>query len=167
MKALFSLILLTSLSAVHAEETTPPPPCSTADHKAFDFWQGEWEVHNADGTAAGVNSIKKTQNNCVLKEQWTSAKGGFTGTSLNFYNTQKQQWQQLWLDNSGGSLELTGSRIGNQMIMRTEEAIDNEGNGYFHRITWTSNEDGSVRQLWETIKGEEITIAFDGIYRLK
>jgi len=31
----------------------------------------------------------------------------------------------------------------------------------FHRVTWTPNEDGTVRQLWETIT--DITIAFDGL----
>ncbi|MBC2845573.1 hypothetical protein [Winogradskyella flava] len=38
----------------------------------------------------------------------------------------------------------------------------------FHRVTWTPNKDGTVRQLWETITdGTDITIAFDGLYRRK
>ncbi len=162
MKISLSIILLLFLSVANAADQAPS--CASPDHQAFDFWEGEWSVHNADGSLAGTNSIKKIQNNCVLEENWTSAKGGFTGTSLNFFNAEKKQWQQLWLDSSGGNLELSGSRIDNQMILRTVEAIDKDGNGYFHRITWTNNEDGSVRQLWETVTGDNISIVFDGLY---
>jgi len=161
MKYLLCLLFAISISAANAQTTDP---CSSDAHKAFDFWQGEWTVHNADGSFAGRNSIKKIQKNCVLSENWTSAKGDFTGISLNFYHTEKKQWQQLWLDNSGGRLELYGNRVADQMIMRTDEAIDKDGKGYFHRITWTKRDDGSVRQLWETVSGEKVTIAFDGVY---
>jgi len=37
-----------------------------------------------DGTKAGQNSIVKGEGNCVLRENWTSATGGYTGTSINF-----------------------------------------------------------------------------------
>ncbi len=157
------LMLYTLLIGVASADSTPPP-CSSDEHQAFDFWQGEWVVKTPDGSLAGNNSITKIQNGCVLRESWTSAKGGFTGTSLNFYHQQKEQWQQIWLDNSGGNLELKGNRVGNQMILQSEKATNDKGNSYFHRITWTLNEDGTVRQLWETITGENITVAFDGLY---
>jgi len=142
--------------------------CCTEDHKAFDFWVGQWTVTNSDGSIAGENSIQKIQDNCILLEQWTSAKGNFTGTSQNFYNLQTKQWEQLWIDNQGGHLKLKGNRKGNQMVMRTEDQTNKEGKSFFHRITWTKNDDGTVRQLWETITdGKEITIAFDGLYKKK
>jgi len=36
-----------------------------------------------------------------------------------------------------------------------------------NRITWTPNDDGSVRQLWEVLNVTENkwTIAFDGLYK--
>jgi len=35
-----------------------------------------------------------------------------------------------------------------------------------HRISWTPNEDGTVRQLWEVSKdsGDSWSILFDGLY---
>jgi hypothetical protein len=34
-----------------------------------------------------------------------------------------------------------------------------------HRITWTSNRDGTVRQFWESTDAQgKWTIAFDGVY---
>ena len=50
------------------------------------------------------------------------------------------------------------------MILRTEDAKAKDGNSYYHQLTWTKNEDGSVRQLWETKTGDKVTIVFDGLY---
>ena len=58
--------------------------CCTEKHQEFDFWLGSWETYNPDGTLAGTNEIDKIQGKCVLRENWTSAKAGYTGTSYNF-----------------------------------------------------------------------------------
>lgn len=140
--------------------------CCTENHVLFDFWVGEWTVTNTDGSLAGTNTIIKIEDNCVLRESWKSAKGNFTGTSTNFYNATKGQWEQLWVDNSGSHLKLKGDRIENQMILSSDEFIGANGKKTFHRITWTVNEDGSVRQLWETLQDDNVvTIAFDGLYK--
>ncbi|WP_299277595.1 hypothetical protein [uncultured Psychroserpens sp.] len=162
---LLSFALLFS-SLVFAQKDTCN--CCTENHEAFDFWIGEWTVTNPDGSPAGENSIQKIQDNCILLERWTSAKGGYTGTSQNFYNLKTKQWEQLWIDNQGGHLKLKGNRKGNQMIMRTDDQINKEGKSFYHQITWTKNDDGSVRQLWETYtEGKTVTIAFDGLYKMK
>ena len=97
-----------------------------------------------------------------------SSKGGFEGSSTNFYNKQSGQWEQLWIDNSGSHLHLKGSRIGNQMIMVTDEISSEDTAPYVNRITWTSNEDGTVRQLWEVLVDGKVTnVVFDGIYKKK
>jgi hypothetical protein len=52
------------------------------------------------------------------------------------------------------------------MILETDEETNKDGQIFYHRVTWTHNEDGSVRQYWETITGgKDITVAFDGLYR--
>ncbi len=140
--------------------------CCSEKHSEFDFWLGTWSVTTPNGNLAGRNVIDKIQDNCIIRENWTSTKGKYTGTSSNFYNSQTDQWEQIWIDNQGGSLHLKGNRNGNHMILQSEEALNKNGDPFVNRITWTLNEDGSVRQLWETItNGKEITIAFDGHYR--
>ena len=140
--------------------------CCTEKHAEFDFWIGNWEVTQANGSPAGTNVIEKIQDNCVLRENWTSASTGFTGTSYNFYNTSTKQWEQLWLDNQGGRLHLKGHRSANQMILQSDELKNKDGQPFYHRITWTKNDDGSVRQYWEVItNGSEISVAFDGLYK--
>lgn len=165
MKLLLSILLFFCLSAlVFAQENSCS--CCTSNHNDFDFWIGEWQVINKDGSLAGTNIIQKIQDNCSLKENWISAKGNFTGTSFNFYNSTSNQWEQIWIDNQGGILHLKGSRKENQMILQSEESINKNGQPLYNRISWTLNDDGSVRQLWETItNNKDVTIAFDGLYK--
>ena len=140
--------------------------CCTEKYAEFDFWLGDWNVTNPDGSIAGTNSINKLQNNCLIQENWKSANGKVTGTSNNFYNNKTKQWEQIWVDNLGETLHLKGNRVGNKMILQTDEEINKKGQPFYHRITWTINTDGSVRQYWETItNGKDITIAFDGLYK--
>lgn len=139
--------------------------CCTEDHKAFDFWLGNWEVTNTDGSTAGKNTIVKEQDGCILKENWTSATPGYTGASSNYYNLNTKQWEQLWIDNSGNHLKLKGKRVGNQMILASDEFTRPDGKAYVNRITWTANEDGTVRQLWEVLQGDKVvSSSFDGLY---
>jgi len=52
------------------------------------------------------------------------------------------------------------------MILRSEEQKNNDGQAFYHRITWTKNEDGTVRQLWETVTNDkDVVVAFDGLYK--
>ncbi|MEN8789848.1 MAG: hypothetical protein ABF295_10065, partial [Flavobacteriaceae bacterium] len=99
---------------------------------------------------------------------WTSSNGQFTGSSTNFFNAQTQQWNQLWIDNTGAHLYLSGERKDNQMILASNEIPRENDTPYINRITWTLNKDGTVRQLWEILaEGEVINVAFDGLYRKK
>lgn len=162
---IITFVFILSFSSIKAQNTTTCNCCSET-HAEFDFWIGKWNVTNPNGSSAGENKIEKIQSNCVLRENWTSATAGYTGTSYNFYNAQKKQWEQIWIDNQGGNLHLKGHRKGNQMILQTDEAKNDKGEPFIHRVTWTENDDGSVRQLWETItNGEKITVAFDGLYK--
>mgnify|MGYP001814192805 FL=1 len=121
---------------------------------------------NKDGTDAGKNTIIKIQDGCILMENWISAKGQYTGTSLNFYNDKTKQWEQLWIDNAGSHLKLTGKRTGNQMIMKSLPFEHQDGKNYVNKITWTLNKDGTVRQLWEILHNDTVSnVAFDGLYR--
>ena len=162
----YAIIILVGLFAINTQSQEKNCNCCTEKYSEFDFWVGEWTVTNPDGTPAGTNHIEKIQDNCVLQEHWTSAKGNFTGTSNNFYNSKTKQWEQIWIDNQGQSLHLKGNRVGNQMILQSDGEKDKEGKLVIQRITWTHNDDGTVRQYWETITdGNDIAIAFDGLYK--
>ena len=141
--------------------------CELEQHTQFDFWLGIWRVTLADGTHAGDNTIEKIQNGCALRESWASARSGFTGTSVNFFNQSSGMWEQIWVDNQGSSLHLNGGRSENQMILSSEPAMDDAGNQVVNQITWTRNDDGTVRQEWlSKTQGQDDKVLFDGIYTL-
>lgn len=163
----YLVIVLFSFGILQAFGQNKTCPCCTEIHSEFDFWIGSWEVTNPNGTKAGTNTLTKVEGKCVLKENWVSATPGYTGTSNSFYNLKTKQWEQIWIDNQGASLHLKGYKVGNQMILKTDKEANKDGQLFFHRVTWTDNEDGTVRQLWETITNKNVTVAFDGLYKRK
>jgi hypothetical protein len=152
-----------------AEGAARPAPCSRPEHRAFDFWIGEWDVTTPDGRRAGENRIEVTSGGCVLQESWSGA-GGMTGTSLNGYDPGDGRWHQTWMDSNGLRLELSGGPSGEAMVLEGERpSTQRPGARVLHRIRWEPRSDGSVRQLWEISEDEGATwgVAFDGRYTRK
>lgn len=142
------------------------PQCSDEKSHQFDFWIGEWEVY-AGEDLAGHNSIRPILDGCVLQESWRGSRGS-AGSSFNFYNPQKDRWQQFWVWRNGTTLELEGELENGNMIL-TGTTVDREGKTLHHRVAWYDNPEGTVRQWWETSAdgGETWETAFDGLYRKK
>lgn len=117
--------------------------CNSENHRAFDFWLGNWEVYNKKGDHIGSNNIHLIQNGCGIQENWTS-KGGGTGTSYNFYDVKTEKWYQSWISGSGNALLMSGGLSSNKMQMQSEPL-----NGKIDRIIWEPQEDESVLQIWQ------------------
>ena len=138
-------------------------PCDAPEHRAFDFWLGEWNVRTPDGKLAGVNRIVREYGGCVLHERYDTGKG-YSGESLNAYDPSRKVWHQTWVDDSGLLLTLEGRWDGKRMVLEGT-APRTDGKPAKQRITWTPAEDGSVRQLWETAGADGAwSVAFDGKY---
>lgn len=139
--------------------------CDSSEFRQFDFWVGEWNVHTPDGKLAGTNRIEREYGGCVVHERYTTGKG-FSGESLNIYDAARKVWHQTWVDNTGTLLNIEGTWIGDKMVLTGQSG--GVGAVTRHRITWTPNADGSVRQLWESTDAKgDWTIAFDGKYTRK
>jgi hypothetical protein len=140
----------------------PPPVCDGAEHRAFDFWIGEWNVH-AGGKLAGTNSIRREIGGCVLHERYDTG-AGYSGESFNVFDAPRKRWHQTWVDSSGLLLLLEGGLQGNSMVLEGQ-TTGSDGKPTRHRITWSPGTDGSVRQLWETaMPGGDWQRVFDGKY---
>lgn len=149
------------------QEEEKPCNCCSAEYKQFDFWIGEWEVFNPDDKKVGTNSIQPIQGGCGLQENWESA-SGITGTSCNYYNRQTEKWHQVWIDQSGGVLNLSGELIDGKMVLMSEETYNPATKtSYFDRITWEPQENGSVNQIWERKVADQSNwnVVFNGNYR--
>jgi len=166
MRTLLTMLLLLSLPCFAQDAAAPAPtlaPCSSEKHHQFDFWIGEWVV-TMNGKAAGRNSIRPIHNGCVLNENWQGASGS-NGSSFNVYDQAADRWHQTWVDNAGSLLQLDGGLVDGSMVLKGESPSASGSGKTTHRITWTPNADGTVRQLWDSSEdGVTWTVVFDGLY---
>lgn len=160
-----AVTIFTSLASADPP-AAPPAPCGGAEFRQFDFWLGSWEVHTPDGKLAGTNRIEKQYDGCVVHEHYVTG-GAYSGESLNIYDATRKVWHQSWVDTSGTLLLLEGKRVGPSMVLEGK-TLGADGKATRHRITWTPNADGSVRQFWESTDATgKWTTAFDGRYTKK
>lgn len=164
MKIIRSMVVSVLAASLSATALAAGNPCESAAHRAFDFWLGNWEVTKPDGKLAGQNKIERKHGGCVLHEHYTTP-SGYSGESLNGYDAARKRWQQTWMDNSGTVLLLDGGMQGKSMVLEGA-GLDAQGKPIQHRITWTPNADGSVRQHWQSTDAKGVwTTAFDGLYK--
>jgi hypothetical protein len=149
---------------VLAAQTPPAPP---PEARQFDFWVGDWEVQNPDGTRAGMSRVERMADGWGLLENWTGAEGS-SGKSLNTWIPRLKQWRQFWVG-QGGVLELSGGLNQQGEMVLEGRVTGRDGKERINRITWTPHPDGSVRQYWvQSVDGGVTwTTAFDGLYRKK
>ncbi len=154
------------LASLSAQQTEAPCPCCEETYQQFNFWVGDWVVYSK-GIMVGFNKINKIEGGCIIRENWKAVGSSYSGTSYNFYDKPAQKWKQVWIDNQGSVLELAGEFKDNQMILVGKEIKDVMGKLIQNRVTWTKNDDGTVRQLWEVSEdsGISFTEIFDGLYR--
>lgn len=135
----------------------------------FDFWIGEWEVSEPDGTVAGRNRIEPLFDGMVLAEHW-EGDSGLRGASYNVYAEGRGHWHQTWVDSSGSLLLLDGGLRDGAMVMEgTTPSRDDPGATVLHRITWSvlDGDPDRLRQHWEASRDDGSTweTVFDGRYR--
>lgn len=130
----------------------------------FDFWLGQWDVFVGD-LKVGENTITKQEGGCAILEQYTTARN-YVGQSLNFYDPSDGRWKQFWLDNTQSltKYEESDRKPGYLQFVSSPESIP--ANTGTLRMTFTQQEDGSVRQLIEQQQADsnEWQVVFAGKY---
>lgn len=139
--------------------------CCKPSFTDFDFWLGEWNVTDTSGAFLGTNRIERQLDRCLLLENWSS-KGLNRGKSMNYYDAADSLWHQLWIDNQGGILNLSGILIGTDMVLESDWQSGSEASRFKHRITWSPQPDGTVIQTWDMLdaEGQILQTLFRGIY---
>ena len=161
MRSLYPLLLF--IGSLFSNQTLAKGPCESAQHQQFNFWLGSWQVLKPDGSEAGINHITSNHGGCVLSESYRT-KTGYQGESLNIYDASRNVWHQTWVDNTGLLLKLEGKFDGSSMVLQGKTK-DQSGKYTLHKITWTPNKNGTVRQHWQTAQTkDQWQTAFDGLY---
>lgn len=149
----------------------PPTPClSSEQRREFDFWLGTWDVYPWSAPVqparrAGVNVITSIESGCALLEEWTSARG-ITGRSFNWYDTNLKTWRQLWIAQTGNTLDYTSGEYRDGAMRFRGYTVDPAGRRVEQKLTFFNVHPDTVRQLFESSSDSGRTWApsFDGRY---
>lgn len=143
-----------------------PPSCAAPEYRHFDFWIGDWDVTDASGAPAGRNQIEPSLGGCALFEHWMGV-DGVSGRSVNIYDARRSTWHQTWVDDRGNLLVLEGTAEPDGSVVMTGTRPARDGTLITHRIRWSLQADGTVRQHWQASRngGQTWDDFFDGTYR--
>jgi len=143
--------MITALLAAALMQATPAPiDCSDADHQAFAFWLGDWDVSPTGTETVVAHSIISTAaGGCAIEENYhqTVGPGGvatdYRGASFSTLDSAGGGvWRQFYVDSGGGVTAFEGKVVDGAMV------LDAPGNGpdIRQRMTIQAQPDGSVRQ---------------------
>jgi len=122
-------------------------PCETEKAHQFDFWVGEWNLTWGEDQH-GTNIVTKILGECVIREQFNgSPSSPLIGLSVSSYNHQLGQWQQTWVDNSGGYLDFTGEFRDGKMILSRQ--AERDGKVFLQRMVFYNIQENSLDWNWE------------------
>src|SRR5262250_6451 len=74
-----------------------PPGCTSAEHRRFDFWSGDWDAYEVGG---GDKPIARAHidiilGGCALREIYEQ-NDGVVGQSFSTYDDSRKLWHQTW-----------------------------------------------------------------------
>jgi hypothetical protein len=171
--------LIALLLAAAAPQSAPPPApattppkqlkvdCADADHRAFDFWIGDWDVFATGSTTRVAHSKIEKIVGCAISEtfdQFTGPGGkpiDYHGRSISAYVPADKGWRQYYVDSGGTAATLTGNvSSGDMIFLSTNGPVTN-------RMTLGPDPDGSVHQrgAFSTDGGKTWSPAYDFTYR--
>jgi hypothetical protein len=117
-----------------------------AEARQFDFWLGEWDLTWGEGER-GTNHISLILDGMVIQEEFDGPSISLKGLSVSTFNTRLGQWQQTWVDNSGGYLDFSGGFADGKMILSRE--ADVEGKPIMQRMVFYNIAEDELDWNWE------------------
>ena len=159
----FALILAAAIQS----SAPPPVDCNDADHSAFDFWIGDWDVLQSGSTTVVARSRIEKIVGCAISESYDQSIGpggkptDYHGRSISSYVPADKAWRQFYVDSGGSATSFIGGIIANAMVFTRPAPAG------LARMTFTPNADGTVRQHGELSGdgGKTWSATFDFTYR--
>ncbi|HYG31002.1 MAG TPA: hypothetical protein VD887_12420 [Allosphingosinicella sp.] len=146
----------------------PPPMCTSAEHRAFDFWVGRWDVYRADTNALVAHSlIERMYDGCAIRENWMPH-GRAGGGSLSTWDPAARRWCQTWVDSANTYAVFEGGFSGGQMVLTGRWlGYSGPGTDVPARMTYSVQPSGAVLQRVDISNdaGETWTLGAALLYR--
>jgi hypothetical protein len=148
--SMFTVTATGSVRSGSRHPTPPDSPCAAEECRQFDFWVGDWTVSwtGKEGKRLrGTNRIQSVLDGCVIEENFDDPVGMFRGRSFSVYNKTTKQWQQTWVDNTGGYLDFVGEFKDGKMILGRKATKD--GKEFLQRMVWYDIATDALEWNWE------------------
>jgi tetratricopeptide (TPR) repeat protein len=139
-------------------------PCRFApEFRQFDFWLGEWDVHDPEGKRLARSSVQLILDDCVLFENYDA--DGYEGKSFSTWDRDSKSWQQRWIDNGGAMRDLRGALVDGAMVLERDSTLP-DGRPARTRMSYSKIDGDRVRQRIEvsTDGSKSWSTAWEGIY---
>jgi hypothetical protein len=147
---LLTIILMWMLGAASPSLAQTQAACSTSEHRALDFWVGEWDVSWEGGQ--GSNSITKILSGCAVEENFQGgpSTNNLIGRSISTYSNG--QWRQTWVDNQNGYFTLSGGVEDDGFVLT---ATSPHRDGMLRRMVFEDIEQDSFVWRWQRRSGPD------------
>ena len=168
----YAIAIATLWSAACLADTTlpkrPPVDCRDAEHRAIEFWVGDWSVADTrSGAVIARSTIEWIVGGCAIRESYSQDVGpggraiDYHGTSYTALDTLEHAWRQFYVDSNGTASNFRGAIENGALVMAVQKGP------VTNRMTIAPQPDGSVRQSGEssTDGGKTFTAGYDFTYR--
>ena len=173
-RAILSFLLPALAAAVPASAQGPAPvpppasPCTSAGHRAFDFWVGRWDVYRTDTNALVAHSlVERMYDGCAIRESWMPH-GRAGGGSLSAFDPAARRWRQTWVDSANTHASFEGAVENGAMVLTGRwRGYTGPGTEVTARMTYARGESGVVSQRVEVSNdgGRSWTLGASFLYR--
>ncbi|HEY2030452.1 MAG TPA: hypothetical protein VGH20_14720 [Myxococcales bacterium] len=141
----FFLALAIASAATNARADAPktnPSKCTAAEYRQLDFWVGDWDTFEPDGSGPSQARahVDPILGNCAVHELYEQI-DGLVGDSFLSYDGVKKMWQQTWLTNFGGLMQIWGNFKDGALVLEGD-AHTRDGKTWTMRITWKAEAKG-------------------------
>lgn len=161
----FILLFFISTTSV-AQNNNNQKPCSSPEASQFDFWVGNWELTWND-TSHGTNMIQKIMDGCTVNENFYDPAMKYSGSSWSVYNPQLKLWQQTWVDNQGGYIDLSGKFENGMMTLSAAPRKLPNGKEIISRMVFYNIAPDKFDWRWESTKDNGATWQTDWLIHYK
>lgn len=133
---------LLGLSGAALPAPATPPGCTGPAYHALDFWLGDWDTFNPDGSGPSQarNRVTSILGGCVIHERYEQT-DGLKGESFSLYDASRQVWHQTWVTNRGTLLVLEGKFDGDVLTL-VGSNLDAHGRPETIKGIWKRQGDG-------------------------
>ncbi len=104
-----------------------PSRCAGPEFHRLDFWLGDWDTFNPDGSGPSQarNRVTSILDGCVIHEVYDQY-DGHRGESFTIYDAGRQVWHQSWVTNRDELLILEG-RFDGDILTLVGSNLDPQG----------------------------------------